>query len=42
MSLLRWILALARELSDEAGYRRYLARTGQSPSPEVWPFPFQP
>jgi hypothetical protein len=36
MNLLRWILALARELSDEAAYQRHLERTGQPASPEAW------
>ena len=28
--------AIARELSDEAAYRRYLAAAGREPSPEAW------
>jgi hypothetical protein len=36
MRILRLLLRLARELSDEAGYQRYLASTGRPPSPEAW------
>jgi hypothetical protein len=36
MALIRWVLALARELSDEAAYRRHLSATGREPSREEW------
>jgi hypothetical protein len=34
--LLRYLRALARELSDESGYRRHLARTGRAHSAAEW------
>jgi hypothetical protein len=34
--LLRYVAALARELSDESGYRRHLLRTGRAHSAEEW------
>jgi hypothetical protein len=33
---LRYLAALARELSDESGYRRHLARTSRPPSAAEW------
>lgn len=36
MALIRWLLTLARELSDEAAYRRYLSAAGRQPSREEW------
>lgn len=35
-ALLRYLLALARELSDESGYGRYLHRNGLAPSGAAW------
>ncbi|HXK05531.1 MAG TPA: hypothetical protein VMS37_24210 [Verrucomicrobiae bacterium] len=32
--MIRFLLALLRELADEAAYRRYLE--GREPSPEEW------
>lgn len=34
--VLRFIAELARELSDESGYRRHLARTGRVHSADEW------
>lgn len=34
--LLRYIGELARELSDESGYRRHLTQTGRAHSAEEW------
>lgn len=36
MKFLHWLAALARELSDEAGYQRYLERNGFEASAEAW------
>lgn len=36
MKVFRWLIGLARELSDEAGYERYLERTGCAASPQAW------
>lgn len=36
MKILRWLLGLARELSDQAGYERYLAYYGLARSAETW------
>ena len=36
MKFLRWLLQLARELSDEAGYRRYLDQRAMQPSARAW------
>ena len=40
MSIVRqffaYLAALARELSDESGYRRHLARTGRAHSADEW------
>ncbi len=35
-TLLRYLLALARELGDESGYHRYLQRHGLAPSAAAW------
>lgn len=32
----RYAVTLARELSDESGYQRYLAKTGRVHSPAEW------
>jgi hypothetical protein len=32
----RLVLELLRELSDESGYARFLAREGRAPSREAW------
>ena len=36
MALIRWLVAFARELSDEAAYRRHLSAAGLEPSREEW------
>ncbi len=36
MKIIRWLLGLARELSDEAAYRRYLEQNRREASPEAW------
>ena len=35
-TIFTWLVGLARELSDEAAYRRYLERAGCKPSSEAW------
>lgn len=36
MKVIRWLVDLARELSDEAAYRRYLQFNRVEASPQAW------